>query len=286
MFDLVKHICSACWSSSRARRRFRHPLEGIAGIERLEDRSLLSADFGFAAVFGSSGHDFGQDVAADPAGNVYATGFFNGTVDFDPGPGTFNLSSAGSADIYVSKLDSAGNFVWAKRFGSTGFDVGGGIAVDGAGNVYVTGRFSDNAFKITPAGVVTEIIDATGDGGGNGLNAPYGIAVDGAGNVYVAGDGSSNAFKITPAGGITQIIDCTGDGTADCNVVGDHRLLNPGGIAVDVAGNVYVAGGNSHNAFRITPGGLITKIIDATGDGAGNVFFFPQGIAVDAVGNA
>ncbi len=65
-----------------------------------------------------------------------------------------------------------------------------GIAVDGAGNVYVAGIHRDNAFKITPAGVITEIIDATGDGAGNGLDGPVGIAVDAADNVYVTGIGS------------------------------------------------------------------------------------------------
>ena len=59
--------------------------------------------------------------------------------------------------------------------------------MDSAGNVYVAGYISDNAFKITPGGVVTQIIDATGDGAGHTLDNPYDIAVDGAGNVYVTG---------------------------------------------------------------------------------------------------
>ena len=70
------------------------------------------------------------------------------------------------------------------------------IAVDTEGNVYVSGIGSDNAFKITPLGVITEIIDSTGDGAGNPLDAPEGIAVDGLGNVYVTGYTSDNAFKI------------------------------------------------------------------------------------------
>ena len=81
-----------------------------------------------------------------------------------------------------------------------------GIAVDGNGNVYVTGY--DNAFRITPGGVITEIIDSTGDGAGNTLDVPYGIAVDVNGNVYVAGFGSSNAFKITAplaVGGVAEL---------------------------------------------------------------------------------
>ncbi len=71
-----------------------------------------------------------------------------------------------------------------------------GIAVDDSGNAYVTGRGSHNAFKITPDGVITEIIDVTGDGMGNTLDGSYGIAVDDSGNAYVTGHDSHNAFKI------------------------------------------------------------------------------------------
>jgi hypothetical protein len=55
----------------------------------------------------------------DSAGNVYTTGYFQGTVDFDPGAGTVNLSSAGSDDIFVQKLDASGNLVWARGMGGT-----------------------------------------------------------------------------------------------------------------------------------------------------------------------
>jgi len=72
-----------------------------------------------------------------------------------------------------------------------------GIAVDDVGNVYVSGRASDNVFKIEPNGTTTQIIDETGDGAGNRLEASFNVAVDGSGNVYVAGAGSDNAFKVS-----------------------------------------------------------------------------------------
>jgi hypothetical protein len=81
--------------------------------------------------------------------------------------------------------------------------------VDGAGNVYLVGGASNNAFKITPAGVITRIIDSTGDGAGNVLSFPLDVAVDTAGNVYVGGNTSHNVFKIAP--------DKDGDGTADAS---------------------------------------------------------------------
>ena len=97
----------------------------------------------------------------DASGNVYTTGYFQGTVDFDPGAGTFNLTSAGLQDIFISKLDAAGNFVWAKQLGGTLNDVGYSIALDTSGNVYTTGFFRDTVdfdpgagtFNLTPAGI-------------------------------------------------------------------------------------------------------------------------------------
>ena len=78
----------------------------------------------------------------DGSGNVYTTGYFKATAEFDPTAGTFTLTSAGgSSDIFVSKLDNAGNFVWARAMGSTSSDYGWGIAVDGAGNAHTTGYF-------------------------------------------------------------------------------------------------------------------------------------------------
>ena len=56
----------------------------------------------------------------DESGNVYTVGYFEGTADFDPGPGTFNLTPAGDLDAFIVKLDSAGNFLWAGRMGSFG----------------------------------------------------------------------------------------------------------------------------------------------------------------------
>jgi hypothetical protein len=153
-----------------------------------------------------------------------------------------------------------------------------GIALGGAGEVFVAGQGSDNAFRISPGGRIEEIIDATGDGAGHELNQPWTLAADAAGNAYVPGAGSHNAFKITPAGAITQIIDASGDGAG-------HVLDRTWGIAVDVGGNVYVTGTTSRNAFKITPTGTITQILDASGDGAGHTLDEAREIAVDRAGN-
>ncbi len=119
------------------------------------------------------------------------------------------------------------------------------IAVGASGNTYVAASVSHNAFKVTPTGIITEIIDSTGDGAGNALSRCFGIAVDASDNVYVTGWNSDNAFKITPAGVITEIVDQTGDGEG-------NPLDAPYGIAVDVLGHVYVTGYGSHVVFKIT----------------------------------
>lgn len=83
-------------------------------------------------------------IAVDGSGNVYTTGQFSGAADFDPGVGVFNLTAFGSRDIVVSKLGSAGSFVWARQMGgmgSTNSGIGSGIAVDGSGDIHTTGHF-------------------------------------------------------------------------------------------------------------------------------------------------
>ena len=79
---------------------------------------------------GGSGTDYGEGIALAADGSVYTTGWFGGTADFDAGPGTFHLTSAGSSDIFVSKLNSAGDFVWARRLGGAGEDRGFKIAFE------------------------------------------------------------------------------------------------------------------------------------------------------------
>jgi hypothetical protein len=97
--------------------------------------------FSLAKRLGGSGADGGYDIDADAGGNIYTTGFFNGTADFDPNAGTQNLASAGSGDAFVSKLDTNGNYAFAVRFGASNEDRGRGIVLEASGNVAVMGYF-------------------------------------------------------------------------------------------------------------------------------------------------
>jgi hypothetical protein len=100
----------------------------------------------WAKSMGGTGNDYGYSIALDASGNVYTTGSFFGSVDFDPGIGTFNLTSAGSSDIFICKLNSSGNFVWVKSMGGTSGDWGRSIFIDISGNVLSTGYFNGTSY--------------------------------------------------------------------------------------------------------------------------------------------
>src|SRR4051812_3012454 len=105
-----------------------------------------SQNFAWAKKIGGLGSDQSRDITLDANGNIYTTGAFTTTVDFDPGPGIFNLTPHGfQSDIFLSKLDASGNLVWARAFGGMNNDYGMSVAVDVFGNVYMTGSFHDSA---------------------------------------------------------------------------------------------------------------------------------------------
>lgn len=107
-----------------------------------------SGNFLFAKKIGGANTSSGNAIALDQQDNIFTAGFFSATVDFDPGPGVSNLSTFGGGfdfDVFVSKIDSAGNFVWAKQMGGSNFEDCKAIGVDGKGSVYVTGYFSGTA---------------------------------------------------------------------------------------------------------------------------------------------
>lgn len=112
----------------------------------LEDMFILKLDAGgnfiWARSIGGASSDACYKAITDDAGNVYATGYFRSTADFDPGPGVYNLTAAAGTAIFVMKLDDAGNFTWAKAMGGSNFNTWGmALALDRFDNVYSTGFF-------------------------------------------------------------------------------------------------------------------------------------------------
>src|SRR5690606_20556870 len=92
---------------------------------------------------GSETADGGNALTVGLDGNVYITGSFSGTVDFDPGAGTTNLTSAGASDIFIQKLDTNGDLLWVKQIGGPRPDMGNSVKTDDSGNVYILGNFGE-----------------------------------------------------------------------------------------------------------------------------------------------
>ncbi len=308
-------------------------LTSMGGNDIFVQKLDASDNFVWAKAMGGTSNDGGHDTAVDPSGNVYTTGAFQGTVDFDPGAGTFNLTSAGSNDIFVSKLDASGNFAWAKAMGgtgSTGSDVGLAIAVDAPGNVYTTGYFNGTAdfdpgagvSNLTSAGnrdIFISKLDASGNFmwakamGGTSSDVGYDFAVDTSGNVYITGsfqgtvdfDPGAGTATLTSAGDrdvFIQKLDASGNFTW-AKQIGDTSSDAGLSITVDALGNVYTTGffegatdfDPGAGTFNLTSAGnwdIFIQKLDASGNFlwakrmGGTLFDSGDSIAVDASGNA
>ena len=181
-----------------------------------------SGNFLWAKAMGGTGVDTGYGIALDASGNAYTTGVFETTVDFDPDVGTANRTSAGSSDVYVQKLDSAGNFLWAETMGGTGVDISLAVGVDASGNVCTTGFFIgtadfdpslDTANLISAGGndIFVQRMDSAGNFvwaeamGGTSSEQGNGIVLDASGSVYTTGKFSGTA-DFDPRAGTTELV--------------------------------------------------------------------------------
>ncbi|MFM6107886.1 MAG: SBBP repeat-containing protein [Sphaerospermopsis kisseleviana] len=225
---------------------------GDAFITKLDS----SGNFLWAQKFGGASYDIAMGISVDSSGNSYVTGSFSDTATF----GDIALTSAGSDDAFITKLDSSGKFLWAQKFGGTSYDYGEGIASDGAGNSYITGYFSDTAtfgdITLTSAGgsdgFITKL-DSSGKFlwakklGGTSYDSAHGITVDSSGNTYITG--SFNG--IATFGNIT--LTSTGNDNAFITKLDssgkflwaqkfDSIFCEANGITVDSSGNIYVTG--------------------------------------------
>jgi sugar lactone lactonase YvrE len=228
-------------------------------------------------------------VAVDSAGNVYVADYSNDTIR-KVTPGGVVTTLAGLAGS-PGGADGTG--------GAARFNAPNGVAVDGAGNLYVADKGNDTIRTVTPSGVVTTLAGLAGNpGSADGMgsaaqfNNPTGVALDSAGNVYVADYHNDTIRKITPAGVVTTLAGLAGNpGSAD-GTGSQARFYNPGGVAVDATGNVYVADQFNQTIRKITPAGVVTTLAgqvetagSADGTGSAARFYFPTAVAVDSAGN-
>jgi hypothetical protein len=105
--------------------------------------NIFSQNLDWVHGIGGSTIDLAYQIVQDDTGNVYAVGNFSDTVDFDPGPGVFNLIGNGFLNIFVSKYNAAGNLIWAINIGGIGNDQAWDVVLDSLGNIYVTGFFQE-----------------------------------------------------------------------------------------------------------------------------------------------
>lgn len=170
-----------------------------------------NGDFVWAKKLGDSSYVYGMTeygIALDKSGNIYTTGTFKGKMDFDPGIGTFNLTSNGLIDFFISKLDSSGNFIWAKKIGGAKDEYCKSIAIDNDGNIFTTGFFTGTVdfdpgvgvFNLTSfeGDLFISKLNSTGNfewakniGGftldNRGSIRPNSVSLDGSGNIYCLG---------------------------------------------------------------------------------------------------
>lgn len=251
----------------------------------------------WAKKAGGSGEDEGFAVSNDPAGNVYVTGYFTGTANFN---GT-SVSSNGGTDIFIAKYTPSGGLVWVKKIGGSANDAGNAIKVDNSGRVFLTGGFRNTTLfgsisLRTPNGnsdVFIACLDSSGNvnwakkAGGINNDSGRGIAVDGNSNTFITGNcGQIATFGSTIITGadITEIF------FASYDVSGNFRwVLKAGGvvdvsdpdrfiemglsIATDPSGNVLASGayrssstfgGTTLSPFSTHTDVYVTKIGGAT----------------------
>ena len=164
-------------------------------------------NFKWAKQMGDGGDwDLVFSVVTDAPGNVYTTGQFDGTVDFDPGPGTYYLTSW-SVDMFISKLDPNGNLVWVKQMGGNTVQdicVGTSIALDASGNIYTKGDFK-GVIDFDP-GTGTSILNSLG------LTNIFVSKLDASGNfVWAKQIGGNVSQYVSAQGGKTIALDALGN---------------------------------------------------------------------------
>ena len=260
-------------------------------IRKMDTTGLVST---FAGIGGVKGAANGLDslatfnkpfgVATDALGNVYVA---------DAGNNLIRM--IGTAGV-VSTFAGTGIAGSSNVADSVTFNSPLGVAIDGSGNAYVADYENNLIRKISQAGVVSTLAGSGAKGADNGLdttatfNLPEAVAVDAAGNVYVADNGNDLIRKVTPAGQVSTFAGSGQPGKSDGT--GTSASFNsPFGIAIDAAGNVYVADSGNNLIRKITPDGAVTTIAgsgskganDATGKAAS--FNTPSGIAIDKLGN-
>jgi hypothetical protein len=251
----------------------------------------------YSTFIGGTAVDFGVRIKLDSSKNAYVLGNTS-SLDFPVTAGAFNASPRGSFDIFVLKLNATGSsLIYSTCLGGTNMDLAGGLAVDSAGNAYVSGGAGSSDFPTTPGAFQTT---APSGGGfvaklsptgsallystyfGDSGTAANGLAITPAGNVWIAGSTTSQALPTTPDAfqrfihpGTTEAflteLNSTGSALVYSTYLGGSNTDYATDVTLDATGNAFVTGVTQSSDFPVTPN-VLGSVLNAT----------PPGFAADA----
>ena len=271
----------------------------VAGAQTADDRTIETVAGGGSSFGDRGAATAGQlntpsGVALDGAGNLYIADTNNHRIrKVDASTGNISTVAGTGTDGYSGD----GGAATAARLNSPS-----GVAVDGAGNLYIADTGNSRIRKVDSSGNISTVAGTGTDGySGDGaaataarLNSPSGVAVDGAGNLYIADTGNSRIRKVDSSGNISTVAGTgtrgfSGDGAAATSA----QLRNPQGVALDGAGNLYIADRFNHRIRKVDSSGNISTVAGSatrgfSGDGAAATsagLWGPWDVAVDGSGN-
>jgi hypothetical protein len=248
------------------------PAVNALGATGFADQFILklnsAGNFVWAKAFLGSDYINPYQLTTDANNNIFSSGTFYGTYDFDPGIGQTNLSASQTDDIYITKLNSNGDFIWAKKLGNNNYENVEGLVTDQAGNTYITATFIDTLDTDPGANIVNLItqndaililkLNSSGNFvwskkiDGNGYTYPENIDINNQGHIYLTGyfdgvadfDPGNSVYNLTSAGDYDIFIskyDENGNFILAKNI-GD--ISADGGFDMKVAtnGSIYVTG--------------------------------------------
>jgi hypothetical protein len=258
---------------------------------------IIDPGIQFTTFLGGNSHEIGAGIAVDASGNSYIGGTTQ-SPDFPTTTGAFRRTGAASnfSDVFVTKLNPTGTaLIYSTFVGGSNLEFGNGIAIDGAGNAYVTGTTKSSNFPTTGGAFDRSLnippncprcandntdgfafkLNASGSAltystylGGTDIDSPRDIAVDSAGSAYVTGETLSGdfpttagAFRRASAGAYDMFVtklNPAGTALAYSTFLGGSQVDNGDGIAVDSGGNAFALGFTSSTDFPTTPGALDT----------------------------
>ena len=312
------------------------------GQYRSDRELVIDPGVQYTTFLGGNAAETGEAIQANSAGNVYVAGTTQ-SPDFPTTTGAFRRTGAAqnSADVFVTKLNPTGTaLVYSTFVGGSDMEFGHGLAIDAAGNAYVTGTTKSSNFPTTSGAFDRSLnippncprcatdntdgfafkLNATGSAllystylGGTDIDSPRAVAIDGAGNAYVTGETLSADFPTT-AGAFARTLhgqydvfvtklNPTGSGLSYSTFLGGTAVDDGQRIAVDAAGNAFAMGFSSSTDFPTTAGAFdrtanggfdvtLTKL-NTSGSAlvystylGGSDFDSGGGLAVDTAGSA